>query len=163
LFTLQIICISSVAFAAEKLTNYESYNRDGRSITFTTSTGQRLRITPYGNYIIRVQVVRRDEMFFPDDHYEMVETHNWPGVLRIVERESSFQITTGGIAMELTKSPLRIAFYQLGQPNPVLKKKTARYGTDPESQRDSHLTMTNISQGSGTITSADRIASISKG
>src|SRR2546422_11144149 len=103
LFTLQMICISSVAFAADKLTNYESYNRDGRSITFTTSTGQRLRITPYGNYIIRVQVVRRDEMFFPNDRYEMVETHNWPGVLRLVERESSFQITTGGIVLELTK------------------------------------------------------------
>src|SRR5437667_5583622 len=86
LFTLQMICISSVAVMAEKLTNYESYNRDGRSITFTTSTGQRLRITPYGNYIIRVQVVRRDESFLSDDHYEMVETHNWPGVLRIVER-----------------------------------------------------------------------------
>ncbi len=122
LFTLQMILISSVAFAAENLTDYASYNRDGRSIVFTTSMGQQLRLTPYGNYVIRVQVVRRGEAFFPDDHYEMVETHNWPGALRIVQQESSFQITTGGITLRLSKSPLRISFYQLGQPTALLKE-----------------------------------------
>ncbi len=69
LFTLQMILISSVAFAAENLTDYASYNRDGRSIVFTTSMGQQLRLTPYGNYVIRVQVVRTHRparVFVPD-------------------------------------------------------------------------------------------------
>jgi alpha-glucosidase (family GH31 glycosyl hydrolase) len=122
LFTLQMICISSGVFAAETLSNYESYGREGRSIIFTTSTGQRLRITPYGDYVIRVQVVRQGETFFPDDHYEMVESHNWPGALRIVQRGSSIQITTGSITLELNRSPLRIGFYQVGRPTPVLKE-----------------------------------------
>lgn len=122
LFALQMICISFGAFAAENFTNYQSYRRDRRSIIFTSSTGQRLRLTPYGDYMVRVQVVRRGETFFPDDHYEMVENHNWPGALRILERESSFQITTGSIALKVSKNPLRISFYQAGKPTPELKE-----------------------------------------
>ena len=122
LFGLQMMCISFGALAAENFGNYESYRRNGRSIIFTTSTGQRLRLTPYGDYLVRVQVVRRGETFFPDDHYEMVETHNWPGALRIVERESSFQLTTGSIALVVGKRPLRISFYQVGKLAPMLEE-----------------------------------------
>ncbi len=40
--------------------------------------GEVLRITPYGEAMVRVQSVRKGEAFFSDDRYEMVESHDWP-------------------------------------------------------------------------------------
>jgi len=68
--------------------------REGRSLILTNPQGDRLRLTPYGNYIIRVQTVRKNEEFFPDDRYEMVESHQWPGKLILNERETFFKIST---------------------------------------------------------------------
>ena len=73
-------CLFSVfpfLVAAESLTTYARHRFDGQSVIFTTSSGQRLRITPYGNSIVRVQAVRKGEDYYSDDHYEMIESHHW--------------------------------------------------------------------------------------
>jgi len=97
---------AAAASANESLTDYQSRRMEGRSVVLTTVTGQRLRLTPYGNYMVRVQAVRRGEAFFPDDHYEMVETHNWPGSFRLLEQRSSIRLESrgaGGLVLEVSK------------------------------------------------------------
>ena len=128
-FLLPILCLLAAAirfdaFGAETLSNYVAYHSEGRSTIFTTSTGQRLRLTPYGDYIVRIQTVRQGESFFPDDRYEMVESHNWGGTLRLTEHESSFSLQTGaddGLAVDVAKAPVRLTFFQRGQSIPLLQ------------------------------------------
>jgi alpha-D-xyloside xylohydrolase len=66
--------------------------REDRSIILVGAEGERTRITPYGSFIVRVQAVRAGEGFFPDDRYEMVESHRWPGTLRVTEDQTSIRI-----------------------------------------------------------------------
>ena len=101
----------------ETLASYSSRHSEGRSIVFITSTGQKLRATPYGDCIVRVQAVRKDEEFFPDDRYEMVESHDWEGELRLVEHDTFFILQTragNGIVLRINKNPMRISFSQNG-------------------------------------------------
>ena len=109
---------------AETLTNCAAHHAEGRGIIFTTSSGQRLRITPYGDYIVRIQAIRQGEDFFPDDRYEMVESHDWKGTLQLTEHETYFSLQTkadDGIVIEVTKSPVRLTFFQRGQNIPLLQ------------------------------------------
>ncbi|HTX17183.1 MAG TPA: TIM-barrel domain-containing protein [Bacteroidota bacterium] len=111
--------------ATETMSDYVSHQTVGRSILFTTTSGQRLRLTPYGKYIVRVQAVREGEEFFPDDRYEMVESHNWGGSLHLSDESSSFTIHTDaddGIEVRVSKSPLRLSFFQRGGTIPLLQE-----------------------------------------
>jgi hypothetical protein len=83
--------------------------------TFTSVTGQQLRISPSGDYIVRVQAVRPDEMFFSDQHYEMVADHAMGGSLTLTEFDNVFILQTSaadGIEIRLTKNPMRLSYYQ---------------------------------------------------
>ena len=108
-----------------KAQTIKTYSREGRSIIFTGTQGERLRLTPYGNHIIRVQRVRKDEEFFPDDRYEMVETHQWPGKLIVAEQKAIFKITTatkGAISVQVSKSFMQLSFSAKGAAISFLKE-----------------------------------------
>ena len=102
---------------AETLTNYGSHTDDGRSMTITSVTGQQLKITAYGDYIVRVHSKRSGETFFADDRYEMVDPANHAGMtgrLTVVDNGTSFTLTTAaadGVKVVLQKNPLRVEFY----------------------------------------------------
>ncbi|MEO8399292.1 MAG: TIM-barrel domain-containing protein [Ignavibacteriaceae bacterium] len=112
--------------AQEYLRDYESYQHEGRSIILKSNSEQKLRITPYGDYIIRVQAVKNNEEFFPDNHYEMVEAHQWDGNLILDEKENYISIKTkpqDGITLMIKKQPMRIEFYQNNEEAPLLKEE----------------------------------------
>jgi len=125
LLAITNICLFGILPAAETLSDYRSHRTSGRSIIVTTSAGQRLRITPYGDYLIRVQAVRQGEEFNPDDRYEMVESHDWAGTLLLTEETSSLILRTAaddGVEIHLSKSPLRLTFFQRGGAIPLLQE-----------------------------------------
>jgi alpha-D-xyloside xylohydrolase len=101
----------------EHLSDYASHTSNGRSITVTSGTGQRLRLMAYGDQIIRVSAVRAAEDFFSDTRYEMVVPANHDamvGTLGVEETDTDLTITTGasdGPLVRLLKSPLRLEFY----------------------------------------------------
>ena len=104
------------AAETENLGEYASHDSEGRSIVFISSTGQRLRVTPYGDYILRLQWARRGEDFFPDDRYEMVVSHAWSGLLRLTDRGTYFSLETGandGLELQVQKRPMRLSFFSL--------------------------------------------------
>lgn len=99
-------------------------SHEGGSMIFTKSPGQRVRITPYGDYIIRVQAVRAGEDFFPDDRYEMVESHKWPGKLITAKEKTFFNISTGvknGVSVQVSNPSMQLSFFKNGETASLLK------------------------------------------
>lgn len=102
----------------------QTYSREGSSILITDTDGARLRLTPYGNQIIRIQKVRKDENFFADDHYEMVQTHQWQGKLTVVEGKTFFWVASEakeGFAVKVDKAGMKLSYYQNGKTMAFLK------------------------------------------
>lgn len=131
---MRIILFLLLLFLSTK--NYAQnlvWDRDGRGVVFTLTGNQlstaslhKIRLTPYGDQMIRVQVVRGNEDFFPDDHYEMVETHQWPGLLVVKEEGAQFKISTNaknGLVAAIDKSDLTISFAAKSNPGPFLEEK----------------------------------------
>ena len=120
------------AAVGEQLSNYASHVTDARSVTVTSSTGQRLRITAYGNQIVRVRAIRNGETFFADTRYEMVVPANHAGMggsLTVTSDASTLTIVTGaadGIRIVLYKNPLRLEFYHRGTGALLAKEDATR-------------------------------------
>ena len=115
LISISIIFGCAMTFAQEYLTDFSSLRHEGRSLILSTKTGQKLRVTPYGNEIIRIQFARNGEDFFPNNYYEMVESHDWNGKLKISESENYFILNTesaDGVKIKIDKYPMRIEFFQ---------------------------------------------------
>ncbi|MBL7253462.1 TIM-barrel domain-containing protein [Paractinoplanes lichenicola] len=106
------------AAAVETLADYASHTADARTVTVTSTSGQRLRITAYGGHIVRVRYARAGETFFADSRYEMVDPASHGGMggsLTVADGADALTITTGpadGIKVVLSKSPLRVAFHR---------------------------------------------------
>jgi alpha-D-xyloside xylohydrolase len=87
---------------------------------------QQIRLTSYGDCIIRIQPVRKGEDFFPDDYYEMLEPKKWNGNLSVadngefllVERNSS-----RGFKIKIKKDPVRFEFYRKDDSSILLAEK----------------------------------------
>ncbi|MFZ4619371.1 MAG: TIM-barrel domain-containing protein [Bacteroidota bacterium] len=74
-----------------------------------------MRFTPYGDHIVRVQTVRAHEEFFPDDRYEMVESHSWTGEIKKQENVRTVYLSSAredGITVEIQKEPFKISFVE---------------------------------------------------
>ncbi len=106
--------------------NYVSHSQSGRSVIVKCSSAS-IRITPYGDYIVRVQFAGNNEEFYPDNRYEMVESHNWEGKLDVLDETSSLTLSTppaDGIKILIAKSPLCLSFYNnKTAAKPVLEEK----------------------------------------
>ncbi|WP_190276663.1 TIM-barrel domain-containing protein [Catenulispora acidiphila] len=103
--------------SADQLTDYASHTTDSRSITVTSTTGQQLRITAYGDQIVRVHAVRSGESFFSDTRYEMVVPANHTsmgGSLTVTVTTDTIEMHTAaadGLRIVLHRKPLRLEFY----------------------------------------------------
>ncbi|HEY5836543.1 TIM-barrel domain-containing protein [Streptomyces sp.] len=121
------------AATGERLGDCASHTADARSITVTSVTGQKVRITAYGDQIVRVRAVRGGESFFADTRYEMVVPANHAGMggsLGITDTGTAFTITTAapdGIRIVLRKNPLRLEFYHRGT-GALLAKEDGTHG-----------------------------------
>ena len=98
--------------------SFKAYKSSGRGLVFTCQNGNKIKLTPYGSSIIRVQAAKQGEDFFPDNYYEMVESHNWSGKLKVIERSDSFIISiinNNYLNLIITKTPLRIEVINHGR------------------------------------------------
>jgi alpha-glucosidase (family GH31 glycosyl hydrolase) len=111
---LATLISSQMAQAAPtSLTNFKSLSTQKHSLIITSDSGQRLRITPYGEAIVRVQVLAAGEEVLPDNHYQMVERHNWTYKLIKAETTDKLHLSLdgkSGLYVDIQKSPLRLSF-----------------------------------------------------
>jgi alpha-D-xyloside xylohydrolase len=116
---------ASRSIAQTQVGNYASNTTSGRSVVITGATGESIRVTPYGDYIVRIQVAKKGESFYADDRYEIVESHDWAGKLGVVASDSSLTLSTeaaDGISISLAKQPMRLSFSLKGQDAAVLSE-----------------------------------------
>lgn len=95
------------------------------SYLISNDAGHKLRITPYGESIIRLQTVRSNEQFFADDHYEMVENHNWLRQLRAQENDTNFLFENSKLKVEINRKTLAARFFIDQDSQPILSEKGA--------------------------------------
>ncbi|HVO74605.1 MAG TPA: hypothetical protein VMT35_11325, partial [Ignavibacteriaceae bacterium] len=123
---LLFLCWSSPGITQEKLTSMESWKREGRSIILSTDSGQEMKLTPYGDYIVRIQPIRKGENYFPDDYYEMIESKIWEGKFKVKETKEFLLIETipsDGILVKIKKNPVRIEFCRKNDKSILLSEK----------------------------------------
>ncbi len=121
---LQLLTTSFHAYG--QMGNYSSHAVSGRSVVITGSSGEKIRITPYGDHMMRIQAAREEEDFYPDDRYEMVVRHDWEGKCAVDSGDASaLTVSTGvpdGISVTVTKNPLRLAFALKNGDGPLLRE-----------------------------------------
>jgi alpha-D-xyloside xylohydrolase len=81
-----ITCSSSFFIYAKADTDVQLMVDNGSYVI--TSATHKIRLTPYGNAMIRLQSARITEDFFSDKHYEMVVSHQWPRKMTVTEHLS---------------------------------------------------------------------------
>ena len=115
-----VISLSTVDADAQALTAYASHQVEGRSVVITTDSGQRVRITPYGDAAVRIQAVQSGA-FFPDNHYDMVERHDVPGTLAVTDGGAHLDLVGAtGARVHVLKSPIRLQLFRAGSASPFL-------------------------------------------
>lgn len=116
------------AASAETMGALSSYAQVGRSLVATAQTGQKLRITPYGGGMLRIQVAAPAQQFLADDHYRMVESHGWQGSLKIANQDKILHLAIAateddtGLFVEIDKNTMQLSF---GSDNALGKQGTA--------------------------------------
>ena len=98
--------------------------KENGSYYLTSNTGLQLRITAYGEAILRLQTVRSGETFYPDDHYEMIEHHNWNRKVQVTETKSNMLFETSSLKLAINKDTFTASFYLPQSNEPVLQEST---------------------------------------
>lgn len=105
--------------------NFASYTQGDHDIVFQSDNGTRLRVQLYSSFTLRFQWVQKGENFFPDNHYEMVATHDRRGTYTIQEYSTFVYLTVAGksgLRIALQKSPMRVAVLQGDKQEPLLSE-----------------------------------------
>ncbi len=120
-----------------------------------SAADHKIRLTPYGRAMIRLQSAKIGEQFFSDAHYEMVASHQWPREMSVTEHLNYWLFTltsqndslsdiepnnTNTITVRIDKSTLAATFEQnkqlvLAQNGPTLwtnHKITTNFSYDKE-------------------------------
>src|SRR5262245_45281430 len=100
---------------AAAMAPYASHVAEGRSVIVTTARGEHLRLTAYGDRVVRVQAASPGEAFTPDDRHAMVATHEWPGALAVKDEGASLRVSLPKVELLVSKDPLRIAYVTEGK------------------------------------------------
>ncbi len=103
-----LFAAGTASAATPALGDYASHAADGRGFVVTTTDGQRLRLTPYGDSVVRVQGASSAAPFTRDDRYQMVLRHDGPGAFTATDAATS--VTFAGPKMQVVvgKSPVRV-------------------------------------------------------
>jgi MYXO-CTERM domain-containing protein len=120
---LFVSLLTNPSLAQTQVGNYASHAASGRSVVVKGASGESLRITPYGDYMVRVQAAKNGESFYADDRYEIVESHDWDGELAVVDGDASLGLSTAaadGVAISLAKQPMRLSFALKSQTTALL-------------------------------------------
>jgi alpha-D-xyloside xylohydrolase len=110
------------------------YTYENGGYDFVTPSGEHLKITPYGKYIVRIQTRQKNEEFYPNSRYEMVESHNWKGELKVIDKNDHYELSDAsksGIVITLKKSAMTLSFFKSVSAQAFLTEKSfTNFGLD---------------------------------
>jgi alpha-glucosidase (family GH31 glycosyl hydrolase) len=111
----------------ERIGRFAGYRLQDRSLLVNSTTGAKMRLTPYGDHMIRVQIARKGQPFVPDDALLMVERHDLGGYLVVVDEPGQLTISTGkadGVSLTLAKGNLTARWRLNGAAGPQLVEQS---------------------------------------
>lgn len=88
------------------------------SIVLNGTKGRRLKLSAYGDFILRVQLAQDEDQFLPDNHYEMVESHDWKQRPKVTETANAWLFSppnNPALIARVNKQSLEVTFVQQGQ------------------------------------------------
>ncbi|MES2325455.1 MAG: TIM-barrel domain-containing protein [Pseudomonadota bacterium] len=95
------------------------------SVLIKGADGKELRITPYGEHIVRLQARRANEAYLPDDAYDMVESHRHGGRLAVTQEGGKVSLHNSVLRMQVDRASLAVTFWQKHGQAPVLQENGA--------------------------------------
>ncbi|MBN1597884.1 MAG: DUF5110 domain-containing protein [Bacteroidales bacterium] len=125
LLTIVVFLFVTCLFAQGQSGNFKSLIPKEHELTIESDTGVKLRFQFYSDNVIRIQWAKKGSDFFADDHYEMVEKHEFNGTYTIIESAENFIITLGEgqtIIIELQKRPMRFKILSEKTMNPLFSE-----------------------------------------
>ncbi|MCG8370229.1 MAG: DUF5110 domain-containing protein [Proteobacteria bacterium] len=101
-----------------------AYRQDDRAYYVDSGDGSRtLRISWYGDAMLRLQTAHGGEPFLPDDHYEMIETHDRAGDADVAITERHVVIASSQLEVVIDRETLAAGFHPRGDPAPLLQER----------------------------------------
>lgn len=94
-----------------------------KAFVISHEDGRRLKVSPYGNEMIRLQSVQNGQDFYSNNHYQMVEKHDWQHDVKMTQTQSAFVFTSPNIRVEIDRSSLAATFFMDNNNQAVLKEK----------------------------------------
>ena len=130
----------------ENATSNTTSKAAGRhGLTLSDEQGQSVRLTPYGDYIMRVQIARPGETFLPDDQYDMVTNHSWKNSVQFQKVENGYRAESSnkqGIKVDIPPDGRGLRFSLSGEQESFLSEGdgvvwsgsqvSLRFKNDPE-------------------------------
>ena len=95
--------------------------RDGAH-WITAQDGRVLRVTAYGDAIVRLQSARPGETMLPDNHYEMVASHDWPRSLAVSDTVAELVLSSPRLQVHIDKRSLAVALHLSDSTTPLLQQ-----------------------------------------
>lgn len=101
-----------------------AYRADDRAYYIESPDGSRmLRISWYGDAMVRLQTAHGGESFLPDDHYEMIETHDWAADTDAEVTDTHVVIASSQLDVAIDRETLAAGFHARGDATPLLQEQ----------------------------------------
>ena len=113
-----MLCCNCFAIKSFAQSEFSSFKKLDKAIIFKSPNGNKLRVTAYGNEILRLQSAKAEQNFLPDDHYEMVESHQWLNNIIIKSNDQHWQLSpqqNKHLKLLISKQTLQATFLQYGR------------------------------------------------
>ncbi len=109
----------------------QAFRTDDRAYYVESPEGARtLRIAWYGDTIVRLQTAHDGEPWLPDDHYEMVQAHDWPSDTDVEVTGTHVVISSSQLDVAIDRKTLAADFYLRGNELPVLSEQAGAHRED---------------------------------
>ncbi|MEN0044565.1 MAG: TIM-barrel domain-containing protein [Pseudomonadota bacterium] len=91
---------------------------------FESADGSRsIRVSWYGDAMVRVQAARGGESFLPDDHYEMIVSHAWSTETQRSDAPDHYRVSSAQLRVEIDRESLAVRFFRVGDSQPTLSEQ----------------------------------------
>ncbi len=102
----------------------QAFRADDRAYYIESADGARtLRVAWYGDTMLRLQTAHDDEPWLPDDHYEMVQTHDWASDIKVGVTDRHIVMGSPSLEVAVDRRTLAARFSLRGDARPVLQEQ----------------------------------------
>ncbi|MDJ0918082.1 MAG: glycoside hydrolase family 31 protein [Woeseiaceae bacterium] len=120
----RLILLIPFVMAATASCERQAFRTDGRAYYIESADGARtLRVAWYGDTMVRLQTVHGNERWLPDDHYEMVQTHDWTSDIDSSATDEHFVMRSSLLEVAVDRDTLAARFILRGEATPVLQEQ----------------------------------------